>query len=250
MDFGGSMASLGTGPPLACHEWLNSCYGGAVTPLAVLGLGFVLGLRHATDVDHVAAVTAMASRHRSLHGALALGTLWGIGHSLTVLVVGGALVAFGLVIPVRLGLSLEMLVAAMLVALGVANLSAESSRTSPSSKVPAARPFLVGAVHGLAGSAAIALLVVTTIHEPRWALAHLVLFGLGTMLGMALLTVAIVLPLGALLSRFGGRERVLVRGMGVVSIAVGVWLAYQVGFVDGLFLPEPLAALPEPLASK
>jgi high-affinity nickel-transport protein len=221
-----------------------------VTPLAVLGLGFVLGMRHATDVDHVAAVTALASRDRSLRGALALGTLWGVGHTLTVLVVGGTLVAFGLVMPPRLGLSLEMLVAAMLVALGVVNLSSERPVGSKGAKVSAARPFAVGVIHGLAGSAAVALLAMTSIRDPLWALSHLAFFGLGTMLGMALLTAAVVLPLGALAARLGGRERVLVRGMGVVSIAVGVWLGYQVGFVDGLFLPEPVAAHSEPHGTK
>jgi len=78
-----------------------------MTPLAVLGLGFVLGMRHATDVDHVAAVSTMAGRERTLRGALGLGTLWGVGHTLTVLVVGGAMVLFGVVIPERLGLTLS-----------------------------------------------------------------------------------------------------------------------------------------------
>src|ERR1044071_3801152 len=92
-------------------------------PLAMLGLGFVLGLRHATDVDHVAAVTATASRERTLRGALGLGALWGIGHTATGLVVGGAIVAFGLVIPPKLGECFELGVAAMLVTLGLMNFS-------------------------------------------------------------------------------------------------------------------------------
>jgi hypothetical protein len=210
--------------------------------LAVLGLGFVLGMRHATDVDHVAAVTALASRERSLRGALSLGTLWGIGHTLTVLLVGGAIVAFGLVIPERVGLTLELLVAVMLVTLGVMNFSRAGGAHTHPHRVPAARPVLVGVVHGLAGSAAVALLVLTTIVEPVWALSYLVIFGLGTIVGMAVLTATITLPLGALAERFGGVERYLVRAMGVVSVAVGVWLAYQIGFVDGLFLAEALAA--------
>ncbi|HEX6277623.1 MAG TPA: high-affinity nickel-transport family protein [Polyangiaceae bacterium] len=212
-----------------------------MSPLAVLGLGFVLGMRHATDVDHVAAVTALAGRERSLRAALSLGTLWGVGHTLTVVLVGGAMVAFGLVIPERVGLSLELLVAVMLVVLGVMNFSRSGHAHGVSRPVPPARPLIVGVVHGLAGSAAVALLVLTTIREPGWALSYLVLFGLGTILGMALLTASITLPLGALAERFRGFDRHLVRGLGVVSIAVGVWLAYQVGFVDGLFLPEPLA---------
>jgi hypothetical protein len=213
-----------------------------MSPFAVLGLGFVLGMRHATDVDHVAAVTALASRERSLRGALSLGTLWGVGHTLTVLLVGGAIVAFGLVIPERLGLSLELLVAIMLVVLGAMNFSRAGRPHAHPHRASVARPVIVGVVHGLAGSAAVALLVLTAIREPVWALSYLVIFGLGTILGMALLTATITLPLGALAGRFAGVERYVVRAMGVVSIAVGVWLGYQVGFVDGLFLPGPLAA--------
>src|SRR5262245_42782313 len=157
-----------------------------MTPLAALALGFVLGMRHATDVDHVAAVSAMASRGRTLRGALALGTAWGVGHTLTVLVVGGAMVLFGFAIPERLGLSLELAVAAMLVTLGFMNFSATRSHAH-AREVPLARPVVVGIIHGLAGSAAVALLVLATIRDPLWALGYLVVFGLGTVLGMALL---------------------------------------------------------------
>jgi len=213
-----------------------------MTPFAALGLGFVLGMRHATDVDHVAAVTALGSRERSLRGALSLGTLWGVGHTLTVLLVGGAMVAFGLVIPERLGLSLELLVAAMLVVLGTMNLSSAPPGHAHGQKVSLARPVIVGVVHGLAGSAAVALLVLTTIRDPFWALSYLVLFGLGTILGMALLTATIMMPLAAAARRFERADRYLVRALGLVSIAVGIGLAYRVGFVDGLFLTEPLAS--------
>jgi high-affinity nickel-transport protein len=212
-----------------------------MTPLAVLGLGFVLGMRHATDVDHVAAVSAMASRGRSLRGAIALGTAWGIGHTLTVLVVGGAMTLFEFAISERLGLSLELAVAAMLVTLGFMNFSAARSHAHPH-EVPLARPVLVGVVHGLAGSAAVVLLALATIREPLWALAYLVVFGLGTVLGMALLTATIAVPLAAAAKRFERADRHLVRALGLVSIAVGIALAYRVGFVDGLFLGEPLAA--------
>jgi high-affinity nickel-transport protein len=210
-----------------------------MTPLAVLGLGFVLGMRHATDVDHVAAVSAMAGRERTLRGALGLGTLWGMGHTLTVLLVGGAMVLFGVVIPERLGLTLELLVAVMLVALGMLNFS--NAPRPDVHKVPFARPIIVGIVHGLAGSAAVALLVLATIRDAYSALAYLVLFGLGTVLGMALLTAAITMPLAAATKRFGSADRYVVRALGLVSIAVGVGLAYRVGFVDGLFLGQPLA---------
>ncbi len=95
----------------------------AMTLLAILALGFFLGMRHATDSDHVLAVTAIVSRARSARAALWVGGLWGLGHTATILTVGGAIVLFGWVIPARLGLSLEMSVAVMLIALGAMNLS-------------------------------------------------------------------------------------------------------------------------------
>jgi high-affinity nickel-transport protein len=212
-----------------------------VSPFAVLGLGFVLGVRHATDVDHVAAVTTMTDRERPLSRALSVGTLWGIGHTATVFAVGGSMVLFGVVIPERVGLWLELLVAAMLVTLGTMNVSVgEHPRLER--RVPFSRPLLVGGVHGLAGSAAVALLVLATVREPAWALGYLLLFGLGTLFGMALLTATIAMPLAAATRRFQLAERSVVRALGLVSIAVGIALAYRVGFVDGLFLGEALAA--------
>jgi high-affinity nickel-transport protein len=151
------------------------------------------------------------------------------------------MVAFGFVIPDRLGLALELGVAAMLVALGMMNFTSAPHARSHVHRVPFARPMVVGVVHGLAGSAAVALLVLATIREPVWAFAYLVIFGLGTILGMALLTATISLPLAAATKRFARADRHVVRGLGLVSIAVGVGLAYRVGFVDGLFLGQPLA---------
>src|SRR5262249_8467145 len=92
--------------------------------VSVAALGFFLGMRHATDPDHVVAVTTIVSRERRLGRAAAIGALWGLGHTLTIVAVGGAIVLFGLVIPPPVGLSMELSVAAMLIALGVANLAA------------------------------------------------------------------------------------------------------------------------------
>ena len=145
--------------------------------LTAIALGALLGLRHATDTDHVVAVTAIASREKSLGRAAWIGALWGIGHTLTLVVVGGAIVAFRLVIPPRVGLGLEFGVALMLILLGFANLRAHDG--APHERA-GARPFLVGLVHGLAGSAAVALLVLATIRGTVEALAYLFVFGVGT----------------------------------------------------------------------
>src|SRR4029079_13255600 len=104
-----------------------------MTFLSILLLGFFLGMRHATDADHVVAVTTIVSRQRTVASAALTGIFWGIGHSLTLLVVGGAIIFFSIVIPERLGLSLEFCVALMLVLLGVVNLrvAMRSMRVDP-----------------------------------------------------------------------------------------------------------------------
>src|SRR5215203_1352178 len=123
--------------------------------LSVLTLGFLLGMRHATDPDHVVAVTTIVSHQKSLARAARTGILWGVGHTATILFVGGATIALKLQIggiPSRVGLSLEFAVAVMLVVLGFLTLAGGERRVADST----ARPMTVGFVHGLAGSAAVA----------------------------------------------------------------------------------------------
>jgi hypothetical protein len=198
---------------------------------SALAIGFLLGLRHATDGDHVVAVSAIASRERSVFRALRIGAAWGIGHSVTLMLVGGAIVLFRLTIPARLGLGFEFLVAVMLVALGVATLAGRTSIDVVSIR----RPIAVGFIHGLAGSAFVALLVLAAI--PGWAsqLAYLALFGLGTVAGMAAITTAIAVPAAAAGRHFVRFRSGLQIASGVASIAFGLILAHRVGFVDGLF---------------
>jgi len=120
----------------------------------------MLGMRHATDPDHIVAVTTIVSRERSVAKAAGIGVLWGIGHTITLLLVGGAIIAFKIVLDAKLGLSLEFCVAIMLIVLGTLNLFDVRANARATS---ASRPFLVGVVHGLAGSAAAALLIVPLI---------------------------------------------------------------------------------------
>ncbi len=250
--------------------------------LAILLLGFFLGMRHATDSDHVVAVTAIVSRQRRIWDAAWTGIFWGIGHSLTLLVVGGAIILFGIVVPQRLGLSFEFCVALMLILLGVLNLSAtfrsvknvraddaphhrhphqhgdyvhdhahghERATHGHSEKnVPPAlldrrfgrlktyqalRPLVIGTVHGLAGSAAVALLILPIIHDPAWAMGYLFVFGVGTIAGMMLITAAIAVPI-SYSTRFQFLQRHLGTAAGALSLGFGLFLAYQIGFVEGL----------------
>jgi sulfite exporter TauE/SafE len=220
----------------------------------VLALGFFLGMRHATDPDHVIAVGTLVARHRSSRRAALIGAVWGLGHTLTVLIVGGGIILLGWVIPVRVGLSLELSVGAMLIVLGGATLargyrrlrlgppasgSSGEAHSHPHRHGDYVRPLVVGVVHGLAGSAAVALLVLAAIDDPAWGLVYLAVFGAGTIVGMMLITMAVALPFTCAeprVGRFGERLRI---ASGAVSLGFGLFLAYQAGVVHGLFSASP-----------
>jgi len=240
--------------------------------LLVAGLGLVLGMRHSTDPDHVVAISTIVSRQRSIRHAALIGSVWGLGHTLTIFVVGSAIILFGVVIPPRLGLSMEFSVALMLILLGVLNLTgvmqkikgrftrggqtrtrwtAEqvceelSSEALPDRSVgrfglhQCMRPLVIGIVHGLAGSAAVALLVLSTIHNPVWATMYLLIFGAGTMAGMMCMTTVMAMPLAYAGSRFRRLSQYLGIASGLVSVCFGVFLVYQLGFLGGLFTSNP-----------
>ncbi len=243
------------------------------TLLPIAALGFFLGIRHATDPDHVIAVSTIVSRERGIQSAALIGILWGVGHTFTILAAGGAIVLFGVVIPSRVGLTMEFSVALMLILVGGTTVSGilrprghphvhgdyvhahphghepdhhgHGEQETPLARLDrqfdrlgfyhVVRPFVVGVVHGLAGSAAVALLVVATIHDAALSLAYLLVFGLGTIAGMMLITVAIAIPFAYTARRFLGVNRSLALGAGLLSIGFGLFLAYQIGFVDGFF---------------
>jgi high-affinity nickel-transport protein len=224
-----------------------------VSTLPILILGIFLGARHATDADHVVAVATIVSRERSLRTAGWVGALWGIGHSLTIRVVGGALVMSSVVIPPRLGLGMELTVAVMLMILGAMNMTGTMQRlrhavdrapvdVGPFARLAArggVRPLIIGVVHGLAGSAAIALLVLTTIREPSLAIVYLFVFGVGTVAGMATLTLLLALPFAYCAERFARVNRYLGHAAGALSVAFGLVLAYRICVVDGFFSAAP-----------
>ena len=295
-----------------------------LTLVSLLAVGFALGLRHAMDVDHVLALATIATRTRGLRPAAMMGILWGIGHSLTVFVVGTAILVLGLAIPERLGMALEFGVGIMLAGLGAATLwrawrgdSPERSRSaarahylgvgaSPLNAVTGGaagaaldqapvryrtvvrsadgqphahahvhgdyvhahphghgdgahghreedtpqgrldrwlggltvyqtvRPVVVGVVHGLAGSAAVALLVLASVDSAAQGLAYLVVFGLGTTVGMMLVTLLIAAPMALGSGRSAGLAQALKIGAGALSLAFGMFLMYQVGIEQGL----------------
>jgi ABC-type nickel/cobalt efflux system permease component RcnA len=229
--------------------------------VGIVGLGLFLGMRHSTDPDHVVAVSTIVSRERSVKQGAVIGMMWGFGHTLTIFIVGAAIILFNLTIPPRIGLSMEMAVAGMLILLGVLNLTGAMKRiTARFQKTPNAdlavpvdeggkqgfagrlvgrfgyfnllRPLAIGLVHGLAGSAAVALLVLSMIHSPAWAIAYLVVFGLGTVAGMVLMTTVMAVPIALTGRSF---SKYLTTASGLASVCFGLFLVYHLGFVDGLF---------------
>ena len=252
--------------------------------LAIAALGFFLGMRHATDPDHVIAVSTIVTRARGAKGAALIGAVWGVGHTLTILIVGSGIILLGWVIPAKVGLSMELAVGIMLIVLGAMNLTGILARipagpathshahphgdyvhTHPHGHDPEAhphgpdqtpvawldrhlgrlglyhllRPLIVGVVHGLAGSAAVALLVLATIPSPIWGIAYLVVFGVGTIVGMMLITTLIALPAAYAERRRVAWQHRLRLASGLVSLGFGLFLAYQVGIGQGLFTNRP-----------
>jgi sulfite exporter TauE/SafE len=218
--------------------------------LPIVAVGFVYGLRHATDPDHVIAVTTIVARQRTMAGAATIGAAWGIGHTLTMLVVGGGIIVFGWVIPTRIGLSTELTVGVMLIILGVMTLTSRQDhqhalahrldhRFGALGPYRLVRPLLVGIVHGLAGSAAAALLILALIPNPRWGVLFLLIFGLGTIVGMMLMTAAIAVPFARTEARLERLNHGLRLASGLISLAFGLFIAYRIGIVDGLFTATP-----------
>ncbi len=246
-----------------------------VSYLSLLLLGLVLGMRHATDADHVIAVSTIVSRERSLAGSLRLGLAWGVGHSITILAVGGAIIFLGLSLPSKLNSGLELAVAMTLVLLGIwAMRGVLSSAKGAADAVPShshvhshgdyahrhrhghsagehgheaadtplakldsklgaerlyvlLRPFVVGVVHGLAGSAAIALMILAAINDTLLAFVYLLVFSLGTAAGMLIVTAVVALPMAISGRRFPRYNRRLQTAFALLSVAVGGFLLLQ-----------------------
>lgn len=238
------------------------------TLLAPLGLGLILGIKHALDPDHIVALSTIVSEQKSLARSSLVGAFWGAGHTTTLSLFGLAVILLKLTIPDRVALGMEFGVAVMLILLG-SNLLLKLNRGGRlhlhthdhdgqshlhvhlhegGAQVHAhshllqggLKPFLVGLVHGAAGSAALMLLVLTTIPSPLAGFLYILIFGVGSMAGMLVVSSAISLPFLITARRFAEFEDRVRALAGAISVAFGLLLAWQIGFVDGLFTPLPL----------
>jgi len=235
------------------------------TPLALLGFGFVLGVRHALDVDHLAAVSTIVSQRRGLWSSSLVGALWGLGHTAALLVVAAAVVALHAQIPPGLARGLELGVALMLIGLGINLLRTVGGggrvhhhlhahgghrHAHPHLHAPARlptgsahhgarsgrRPFLIGLVHGLAGSAGLMLAVLATIPSPAVALGYVATFGCGSIGGMVAMSALLGVPLTLAAERFSRAEVALRVCAALGSVTVGLVLAWQIGLAPGVLL--------------
>jgi ABC-type nickel/cobalt efflux system permease component RcnA len=226
--------------------------------LAILSLGFFLGLKHATDADHVVAVTTFVSRERSLLRSCWIGLFWGTGHTFSLAVAGSVLILLRTNISDRLTGWLELGVAAMLVALGARvlyhvwreNLHIHKHpHTHMPGKAPhvhwhlhahgkldehsgwlhfSIRPLLVGMVHGAAGTGALMLLVLSTIQSPLQALLYIAIFGLGSVAGMLIVSLLLALPLQWAARNLGAGSRMIQTAAGAFSCAFGIYLGLEI----------------------
>ena len=237
--------------------------------IAALGLGVVLGIRHSLDPDHVVAVSTIVSEYRNPMRSFWIGVSWGLGHTTTLLLIGIVIIALRLTIPDRLALLLEFFVGIMLVGLGAQVIynfrekkvhqhlhghtedahhhfhshAQDPGHTQVHHKVGGGigRPFLrkksylVGTVHGIAGSAALTLLILASIESPLAGIVYILLFGLGSVLSMGVMTILISLPFTFSANRLPNLNQYIQFGVGALSILFGGFLMYEIGFVDGLF---------------
>src|SRR6202171_784052 len=265
-------------------------------PFGIALLGLILGLRHASHPDHVIAITTILSRERRLMTAARIGIVWGLGHTLTVLIVGAAIIVFKIAIPTRLGLAMEFAVAVVLILLGAGAAASlmrkfaarvhgtwpgreylvvhahphthgDTAHSHPhvhvgaqenaddrihhdhriaaerlpafGSRRPLLKSFGVGLVHGLAGSTAIALLILSAIPQPVWATLYLVIFCVGTIIGMGLITVAIATPFVVASRRVSWLHQGLVTGSGLPWFGFALFLAFSTQGVGSLFGTAP-----------
>jgi hypothetical protein len=220
----------------------------AVSVGYLVALGFVLGLRHAMEADHLAAISTIVTERRSLLSSVLVGAWWGFGHTLALLIAGVAVLLLRFHVTDRMAHVFETCVGIMLVLLGANVLRTlvrrAASHTHDHTTVAlhshahvwlVARPLLVGMVHGLAGSAPLLLLALTVMSSPLAALSYIAVFGVGSIMGMTLMSLLVSVPARLTVEHFA-RTHLALRGLsGLFSVGLGVFIVYENGVLNRLF---------------
>ncbi len=232
--------------------------------VVVIGAGLLVGLKHAMEADHVAAVSTIVSERKSLLSSSLIGGLWGLGHTVSLLVAGLAVLLLQFQISKRMEMALEFGVGLMLILLGVNALrklakggklhihthqhgehlhvhphihsvAPESDPHTHHGMKLSARPVIIGMIHGLAGSGALMLLILTSIESKLLGLFYIAVFGVGSIGGMVLMSALIGLPVHLTANRFARANWTVRLLAGMFSLGYGLFMAYEIGFVEGLF---------------
>jgi High-affinity nickel-transport protein len=221
----------------------------SITMISILAYSLVFGLKHALEPDHLAAVSTIAVEHKSLGGSSLVGAVWGLGHTLSLLIAGSVVVLLGFDLREEYLSPVEIIVALMLIGLGARALwvlecerrtaiSPESLETprrphthrdSPNSiwAYIGIRPLLVGMVHGLAGSAALLLLLIPVIPSTALKIVYILVFGAGSIVGMVIMSCMVGLPTHLMASRFL-KVSLTIRALAALfSLGFGIWLLYE-----------------------
>ena len=230
---------------------------------AILGLGFFLGLKHATEADHLAAVITIVSGRKSIWNSALVGGLWGLGHTISLFVAGIFVLLLNFQISERTERALEFCVGLMLTILGlnvfrklvkggklhfhthehggrehvhphIHESEPDEAHTHHGLSL-SPRALFIGMVHGMAGSAALMLLVIPTIDSRSLGLFYIVIFGVGSIGGMMLMSLLVSLPFRLTEFKFERINRLMQIAAGVISVSLGLWIVYEKGFSEGLF---------------
>lgn len=229
-----------------------------IAPFGLLGLGFLLGVRHAFDIDHVAAVSTMVKNNSSLRSSSLLGMFWGLGHTMSLLAAGTAILLLGMSIPQKIALLFELIVGSMLVLLGINAISTinknkihlhkhkhgqkehihfHSHRLTSDHQheyMAFHQSLSIGLVHGLAGSAGLTLLVLAAIKSFWTGLWYILIFGVGSIIGMASISSIISLPFALIPNKLEKVRKMLGIGIGLTTTIIGLIMICNIIFIGGL----------------
>ena len=227
-----------------------------LTTFSVLAIGFALGLQHATEADHLAAVSTIVSEKKSLLTAAIVGGFWGVGHTISLFVVGSLVIFLKVQISETVEARLEAIVGGMLILLGInalrklftaskthvhkhehgerehLHIHSHRDETETSHHRFSPRSILIGMVHGLAGSAALMLLILPTIPSPIVAMVYILIFGIGSVGGMMAMSFLIGLPLYFTANRFDVLNKGIRLCAGVFSLGLGAFIVYEKLFLS------------------